>query len=156
MRLIELVPDSTRFCKRCKQAKKIAEFKKDNRRPSGYRSICKACCRGMDRASERRYRVKNKAALKIKSREKQWRAVGIDASWNHKKYAELLQAQHGKCAVCGLPEFENIFNTLAVDHDHTTGKVRGLLCNPCNQALGDAKDSVAILAALIQYLERSR
>lgn len=56
-----------------------------------------------------------------------------------------------QCEVCG----SNV--RLVVDHDHATGVVRGLLCDLCNKALGQARDDVSILAGLIQYLEnRSR
>lgn len=53
------------------------------------------------------------------------------------------------CAVCGSTD------RLHVDHNHTTGKVRGVLCFNCNGALGHVRDSREILAGLIKYLDRS-
>jgi len=50
-------------------------------------------------------------------------------------YLDLLDRQHHKCAICGKPQ-TSIKRRLAVDHDHKTGKVRGLLCFRCNTALG--------------------
>ena len=63
----------------------------------------------------------------------------------------MLEAQDNKCAVCGLPDVENIHGKLCIDHNHKTGKVRGLLCNPCNKALGLAMDSADILYSLYKY-----
>lgn len=55
----------------------------------------------------------------------------------------------GECATCGSVE------RLCIDHDHATGRVRGLLCNDCNLSLGYAKDSIETLKNLIKYLEGS-
>ncbi len=49
-------------------------------------------------------------------------------------YEEMLEAQNRRCAICGAPHDEQK-RGLAVDHCHTTGKVRGLLCSPCNSQL---------------------
>lgn len=64
-------------------------------------------------------------------------------------YIELLEEQKGVCSICK----QTCTKSLAVDHDHTTGKIRGLLCNSCNRGLGYLKDSVAILKAATSYLE---
>ena len=68
----------------------------------------------------------------------------------------LYEAQQGRCAICreekpvrGGPA------GLAIDHDHRTGRVRGLLCVNCNQALGKFGDSTDLLIAAVLYLERS-
>lgn len=66
-------------------------------------------------------------------------------------YDRLLLAQGGCCGICGNA---NGNKRLAVDHDHTTGKVRGLLCDSCNQGLGFFKDSVERLEAAIQWLTK--
>lgn len=66
-------------------------------------------------------------------------------------YDRLLERQGGVCAICKFPSEEN----LVVDHDHVTGTVRGLLCNPCNRAIGQLKDSVPTLQAAIYYLQRT-
>lgn len=67
----------------------------------------------------------------------------------------MLHAQDGKCAICKTASWDKEhkkFRRLVVDHDHKTGKVRGLLCANCNLVLGHAKDSVQLLAASIAYL----
>lgn len=64
-------------------------------------------------------------------------------------YDALLATQNGVCAICGLPPNGK---NLPVDHDHKTGKVRGLLCDRCNPMLGYAQDNMAILTRAIDYL----
>jgi hypothetical protein len=54
--------------------------------------------------------------------------------------------------ICGITEDE-MGKKLDVDHCHSSGKVRGVLCNPCNNVLGTAKDNIDILKAAITYLE---
>lgn len=58
--------------------------------------------------------------------------------------------QHGLCAICGT---EPGVRRLAVDHDHATGEVRGLLCINCNQALGKFKDDIRVMARAIAYVQ---
>lgn len=65
------------------------------------------------------------------------------------QYNEMLIAQDGRCAICGA-----VTARLLVDHCHTTGKVRGLLCGPCNTGLGLFRDSVGALTKAVQYLKR--
>ena len=66
------------------------------------------------------------------------------------EYDRLLTQQNGGCAICheGKPRRRH-----AVDHNHKTGKVRGLLCGSCNRALGYFKDSPELLASAITYLK---
>jgi len=77
-------------------------------------------------------------------------------SLSHQEYDELYQQQNGLCAICGLPETgKNQYSVkhLAVDHDHITGKVGGLLCYRCNTRLGVLEDQVFYSSA-ISYLAR--
>lgn len=67
-------------------------------------------------------------------------------------YAALLEGQGGGCAVCGVRrDFDG--RNLAVDHDHATGKGRGILCAHCNTAIGKARDSSELLRRMAAYLE---
>lgn len=66
----------------------------------------------------------------------------------------MFKAQGGVCAVCEQPQLGDIKN-LAVDHNHETGEVRGLLCNRCNPALA-ILDDPAWLAAALAYVEAHR
>lgn len=69
------------------------------------------------------------------------------------QYGEMLRRQGGVCALCGVEPTEE--KRLVVDHDHTTGCVRCLLCRNCNTALGKLGDNVAGLQRAIAYLEHS-
>lgn len=68
-------------------------------------------------------------------------------------FLELLTAQDNKCAICKTtdPQTKN-GGTFVIDHSHTTGKVRGLLCSPCNRALGLLKDNAGILEKAAEYV----
>lgn len=69
---------------------------------------------------------------------------------------KLRENQDHLCAICSTEGFmmnTRVKSALNVDHDHKTGKVRGLLCHNCNRALGLFKDSIEILKAAIKYLE---
>lgn len=69
------------------------------------------------------------------------------------EYQRRLREQGGGCAICGdeCPSGAR----LSVDYNHVTGEVRGLLCKPCNMALGGFKDDVLIIKKAINYLEAS-
>lgn len=80
------------------------------------------------------------------------RNYDVDHSW----YMEQLTKQQHKCSICGGSGFKlkNVHRVLlVVDHCHTTGKVRGLLCHNCNRGLGLFQDNAEILSKAIQYLE---
>jgi hypothetical protein len=68
-------------------------------------------------------------------------------------YSALEQVQNYCCKICGKHKSDNKEGVLAVDHDHGTGRIRGLLCNNCNTMLGYAKDSPTTLLKAIQYLK---
>jgi CRISPR/Cas system-associated protein Cas10 (large subunit of type III CRISPR-Cas system) len=68
-------------------------------------------------------------------------------------YNELLVKQNNKCAICGNEQDGKALN---VDHDHTTGKVRGLLCSTCNFAVGLLKDDPALCDTMAAYLRKER
>ena len=65
-------------------------------------------------------------------------------------YAQLREAQGGRCAICRRATGET--KRLAVDHNHRTGDVRGLLCGPCNSLLAHCRDDVEMLRRAARYL----
>jgi hypothetical protein len=76
-------------------------------------------------------------------------------------YDQMFEAQGGVCAICKKPEclptrWGSFSSRLPIDHDHQTGRVRGLLCHSCNKALGLFKDSPDVLQAAADYLRRGR
>ena len=72
-----------------------------------------------------------------------------------KEYDSLRKEQDYKCRICSIPEKEAPYNRLVVDHCHTNGHVRGLLCSQCNTGLGLFKDDTDRLEAAMKYLEET-
>lgn len=77
------------------------------------------------------------------------------------KYKEMLAAQAGVCAVCKGPEKKfdtksGVLRSLAVDHCHETGKVRGLLCSRCNMMIGQIEESDNLLRSMMAYIIEHR
>lgn len=89
-----------------------------------------------------------------KSKEAGWRNAGI-IDMTIEKYNELLSNQNNCCAVCNTHK-DAFKRALSVDHNHTTGKFRGLLCDNCNRALGYLKESEVIINNLLTYLQCHR
>ena len=82
----------------------------------------------------------------------------------NKDYDLILKSQNGTCAICdgenstrekGTHNNKSVAMALSVDHNHKTGKVRGLLCNGCNTSLGKFKDDPVLLQKAIKYLEET-
>lgn len=69
------------------------------------------------------------------------------------EYDAILQSQGGVCAIC---KRVNSLGRLHIDHCHTTGRVRGLLCHNCNKAIGHLKESIDNALSLIAYLRQSK
>lgn len=127
--------------------------------------VCLACgkhpapCTPCRTRNRERMRVK-RAGMPVEARQKTWKTsrdyfliykFGIDT----RDYDSMLRKQNGGCAICNSPESgDSRTSNLAVDHCHTTGMVRGLLCAPCNKALGMFRDSPEIIRAAATYVER--
>ena len=120
---------STKICSRCKLEKPIDRFYKHSTNKGGFRYECIDCCNliSLNYSRANPERVK---AIKLKS----WLnwAYGVSPE----KVEELKKKQNNLCAICEEDK------PLVVDHDHSSNKIRGLLCNTCNLALGLIKDSL--------------
>lgn len=126
-------------CSKCKATKPIEDFSKDKQHWSGHKSACKVCA--------------SKAFKKWKDDDPE-KAKRIYRKHSYKKYGlseeealALVENRIGICPIC------NNLKPLVVDHCHTTGLVRGLICQPCNSVLGYSKDNKLTLANAITYLE---
>ncbi len=89
---------------------------------------------------------------KVRDRKRTLKQYGL----THEAYDELLKAQSGVCAICKRVErnhYKGKPRSLHVDHDHKSGKRRGLLCSACNPVLGLAGDDAEILRRAADYLE---
>lgn len=129
-------------CTLCLTTKDLSEFVKSNRNKSGYTARCKDCVRD----NSKRYRESNPVECAASARNSALkREYGIDSV----EYELMLSQQNGGCRVCGQVDHDR---RLAVDHDHRTGAVRGLLCKRCNLVLGKVDDDTTLLKALSDYL----
>lgn len=100
-------------------------------------------------------REKRKANIaEVRAADRKWK-YGITPEC----FQQMLQEQRNLCAVCFLPETIVDHRTknlcaLAVDHNHETGVIRGLLCRRCNMSIGMVKEDLHLLRSIIQYLEK--
>ena len=134
---------SERRCCRCKQTLPIQMFPK--RANGQYGQICAEC-----KQFHQPYKP-NADPDASYDRHLRWK-YGITLA----EYMAMLDAQAGVCAICGSALRGNSWHKrLCVDHDHATGKVRGLLCSACNTAIGRMDHNVDYLRAAIDYLERT-
>ena len=146
-----------KICSHCKIEKPRSEFHKHKANKDGLNYWCKPCNRtaiGQYRATPKGEEVKRKIKKKYrttpkgkeekkKSDKKYWvtpngklskRKGKLKQKYNItlKDYDKMLETQGGVCAICSTDKPGVGFNHFLVDHDHKTGKVRGLLCNICN------------------------
>jgi hypothetical protein len=132
-------------CIKCGEQKPLSEFYKDAIRKDKLRGPCKIC--DINKSKAYRETFPEKAKKQVRSSKLKIK-YGIDLN----KFEEMKNSQNNKCNICNT-EFTNPKFT-CVDHCHTTGKVRAILCGHCNTMLGLAKDSTAILKSAILYLNK--
>lgn len=143
----------TKVCPRCRKDKPRGEYRV---RSNGYtESYCLPCERASNAERQRAYAAahpEHAERFRQNNRRAQFkRKYGITLD----DYDAIFEAQGGRCAVCSRGPGEDGRRYLAVDHDHYTNDVRGLLCNDCNRGIGFLGDTVERLAAAHAYLARA-
>lgn len=141
----------TKTCNKCKIDKSLEEFSKDAHGKYGLRYTCKQCdkiyrrkyysenknkCRESAMRGYYKFKRENPEKYKIKMRESAWKEQGINC--NNALYNKMFNEQSGCCAMCGKHQSE-LKRRLDVDHNHISGKTRGLLCFPCNTGIGSLR-----------------
>ena len=168
----------TKICVKCGVEKQISEFYSDKRLKSGVMSSCKECIIQNSRLYEKSHKdivkikkknryLKNreislqKQKIRNKKRTKEIKECSLKRNFGItlNDYNKMVEAQNGVCAICGQPETDmdgrsKKIRSLAVDHNHKTGKVRGLLCGKCNKAIGGLKDNIKTLESALNYLKK--
>ena len=126
----------TKRCPDCRRTLPLEEFPRNRSAKDGVQGYCKPCynkrIRGYkekSHGSERNFLLKHRYGIM------------------EERLQELLWKQTGLCAICDRRQASH------VDHDHKSGKVRGLLCFKCNEGLGKAFDDPEILRSALGYLE---
>jgi hypothetical protein len=118
-------------CTKCGIQKPLSEFYNQKLGKNGKRANCKKCANLFNNTNWEKYHYKQ---------------YGISVAQKQ----QMIQNQNNKCALC-KKELKTKYNT-CVDHCHTTGKIRGILCRACNSALGQFNDSIQGLTKAIEYL----
>jgi len=137
-----------KYCPKCKTDKPLELFNKHAKERDGLQRLCRDC----QKESNKKYLSTEKGATTTRQAHLR-RKYGIDLQ----TYEELLLSQGNKCKICGVGSNpDSRANYLVIDHNHTTGDIRGLLCTKCNALLGLAQDSEDILERAKQYLQNSR
>ena len=114
-------------CKVCNKPKTEDEFYKKDRATGRLDSTCKAC-----RISMHREKI-----------------LGV----TDKMYWEMYHKQEGRCGICHRRMYSKRYKNFCVDHNHTTGVIRGLLCHNCNRAIGMLRDDPVALRRAIRWVE---
>jgi Recombination endonuclease VII len=126
-------------CRKCLTSKSLDNFGFSKSRKDGHQDWCKPCRKEYHSINVKRHReicwkndIRNKYNLTVD------------------EYDEILKRQDYKCAICGNTSPNR---KLAIDHNHKTKEIRGLLCGNCNRGIGHLKDSVDILQKAVKYLQ---
>lgn len=129
---------TTKACARCGEEKPLTEFYKLRTGKWGLDPRCRQC-KATGEAARQRRRARmtreHRALLTYKLTVEEWE--------------QLYEAQNGACAICGIPKPRL---ELSIDHNHVTGKVRGLLCPLCNTLIGFARERTIFLERAAAYL----
>lgn len=142
----------TKPCRDCGETKALVEFPlqkggRDHRHP-----VCKACRAAAERRRYAERREQILAASRVDSARKRrvrWRSIMRKYGVTRHEYEAMFARQCGVCAIC-----QRVGTRLLVDHDHTTGIIRGLLCVRCNFGIAGLHDDPDLCLASAEYLER--
>ena len=144
---------TSKKCFDCGEIKPSSEFGKVavSKSLDGLRPYCKSCHNTHNKA----WKLANATRVRGNHLKKFWPYLTSEQRIN--EYMRLLATQNSKCKICKKYEtgkhHKGKVRLLAVDHDHKTGKVRGLLCDKCNRAIGMLGENTSTLFSAIQYLE---
>lgn len=138
----------TKVCSKCKIEKPIEAFSKHKGYKGNRRTECTECknSNNLKRYHETKhlnpYNYEEDKDRKLRS------TYGI----SYAEYLSMLDAQGGCCAICGSSGNGNR-RAFAVDHCHSCGEIRGLLCSRCNTALGSLKEDIGVMMRAIEYIK---
>jgi hypothetical protein len=163
-----------KYCARCETRKPLTEWGRDSRAKDGLKSWCKACTNSARKQTGQVVRPSEKLCVACKTvksitefHSSRFHSDGVQgycsecAYWKRAQhrygitkdgYADLMRKQNGSCAICSEYSAER----LCIDHDHKSGRVRGLLCQQCNHAIGKMRDNPLLLIAGAEYLRKTQ
>lgn len=168
---MKVYQEKTAYCCHCKEYLPVERFNFHNnsklkiRKPN---TLCKPCSVKSAASYAHKYKEKVRAYKKEyckinkdknSERARNWK-LKTEYGMTPEDYERMFEAQNRVCAICKKEEYkldgQGKLQRLCVDHCHVTKKVRGLLCNLCNVALGSFKDNEENMLIAIEYLKKSR
>ena len=158
--MADIQETATKKCTKCKELKPLEYFHRNKNNKDGRMHVCSSC-----RSIYKKNRYLIPALREKELKRKKIYYYETNQRLKQKKYllqkkygltiaqkVQMLELQNYKCVGCNCPISEE---NSKVDHCHITKKVRGILCNNCNLALGLVYDNISTLKNLIEYLKRS-
>lgn len=133
-------------CPKCHEVKNFSDFYRNRHSKTNTSPYCKVCSNARTTSYARSNQDKIQPKLAGYALKRRY-GIGIE------EYEQILISQNYSCAICGTTEDKSGRN-FAVDHNHTTKQIRGLLCSNCNTSLGGFQDNTELLQKAINYLER--
>jgi hypothetical protein len=151
-------------CPQCGEVKPLSAFSQQKTRINSW---CKECFAAYTRARraldpegnnryQREWNAKNRG---LRAQYRRRSLLKNTYGLTEAQFDELLARQNGRCPIClehlelknppGMPK-------LAIDHDHVTGAIRGLLCGRCNAAIGLLREDIAVASRAVDYLEAAQ
>jgi hypothetical protein len=153
-----MVIDGLKTCSLCRRAQPVSAFHLNRASKDGIHPWCKSCKNSKNAGYYKRWTPEQR----LRHRRRLLRHNhGVEMEFVESLYRE----QGGKCAICQQPglmpfsasgEGKMAYEALNLDHDHTTGAIRGLLCFKCNTGIGKLGDSAEMLLRAADYLLKER
>jgi hypothetical protein len=141
-----IIDGNKKKCSYCKEIKLLTEFVEDPRTTSGKTARCKKC---IYTANNTRYH--SSATFRERSKlQRKKSALKIRYGLSLDDVSKMLKDQDNNCAICQ----QDITQDINIDHNHSNGKVRQILCTPCNLGLGGFKDNPEVLMMAANYLRK--
>lgn len=145
-------------CSSCKKELTTLDFTKDKSRKSGLKYICKLCASSFAKSwndnNKKRRSITYKEWTKHNKEHRAAYRVLKKYGLSSELWIEMKKSQDYCCAICGIHESKMGKRGLVVDHNHKTGTIRALLCNPCNMAIGQMKENIETFKNAVKYLEK--
>ncbi len=156
-----------KICTKCLKTKELNMFSTNKQGKGGLQPRCRECQKKYRREW---YKANRELAKKINTawsdknpnHGKEWYKANKNKARNYQlkrdfgisieEYGKMLELQGYRCKIC-LVDASKFNKVFAVDHSHKTGKIRGLLCGPCNSAIGLMKEKIEVFKSAISYLE---
>jgi len=155
----------SKVCSKCRLLKPIDKFYKSKTSKDGFMSQCICCIRKShkvyyDKCNKKNFNYQKTRYKRYKENHaKRDRKTQLRGHLRRKysitleDYNSMVEEQNGLCAICGRTNSKKgVFERLAVDHNHISGQIRGLLCNRCNVILGLGDEDINTFKNIISYI----